>query len=91
MRSDLKRLFGSGTSYFADELQKSCASNVECAIASDVGHAAEMHTYKNSNDFLQKTALRICNEKENHADVSVLANKQLLYPIVNYPDLRLPS
>lgn len=83
MERFLLKHFGiQGDNYYEQQLTKAFDASPEYTLAINTGHAKEMHTYNNKEDFLQKTALRICNKKERHDTASILADKRILLPIV---------
>ena len=71
-----------GDNYYEKQLKNAFDTSVEYALAINTGHTKEMHTYNNKEDFLKKTALRICNKKESHDIVSILADKSILIPVI---------
>ena len=83
MRHDLYTSFRSGTPVFFNEMKKSLSADIDYTFSVNTGHAKSTHTYTNGNEFLQKTALRLCSEKETHENVSVLASHELIQPILS--------
>lgn len=78
----LKHFGIQGDNYYEEHLEDALKTSPEYALAINTGHAKEMHTYNNKEDFLQKTVLRICNIKESHDVASILADKRILLPVV---------
>lgn len=78
----LKHFGIQGDNYYKEHLENALTTSPEYACAINTGHAKEIHTYSNKEDFLQKTVLRICNTKESHDVASILADKRILLPVV---------
>lgn len=83
MRQDLLKHFGmEKDSYYEDTLNSALEEAPEYAFAINTGHAKEIHTFHTHDEFITNTAMRLCNEKENHTTVSAFADPKIVMPIL---------